>query len=123
MPATSERPEHGHLCGRDDCCPDHHSEAGPVTVNDEGDVVLSDPAVRALAERLVAAHLTEGGWLEWEDVPALAEGTFTALAEEADRIAADMWRVLKAHDQRSGIDSAYLLEVAQDEPLSGRSKP
>ena len=79
----------------------------------EGGVVLTDPAVRALAERLVASHLAEGAWLEWEDIPELAERTFMALAEEVDRIAAQMWRTLKAHDQQSGIDSAYLLEVAQ----------
>lgn len=93
------------------------------TANDEGGVVLTDAAVRALAERMVAWHLSEDGWLDWEDVPALAEGTFVALAEEVDRIAAQMWRQLKAHDQRSDIDSAYLLDEAQGGRDSGRSEP
>lgn len=91
------------------------------SVHHEGGIELTDPAVRALAERLVAIQVAHGGWLDWGDVPNLSERTFTALAEEVDRIGAQMYRTLRSHDRDSGIDSAFLDELAQGGPDSGSS--
>jgi hypothetical protein len=75
---------------------------------------FDDTEVTALARRLIAEHLVfDNDWLDWEDVPHLDEETFNRLSRDIDRLARREMSTVCHHDATTGLDSVYLLDLAQ----------
>lgn len=66
-------------------------------------VVISDEESRRLAERLIVQRLADAGeWVDWEDVPLLAEGCY-------ERLVADVEVAAEQFDRAYDIDPLELL--------------
>lgn len=75
---------------------------------------LTADEATALAKRVVADHLYDNQWLQWEDLPLLGEFAFDRLAEAVDAEVASIFQASLQWDRSMNIDSQQLKEQARD---------
>lgn len=88
--------------------PNRDTFASTSAVAGEEGMPLTDVEAGCLATYLLAQHIADGEWLEWEDVPNLGEHAFKTLAEAADALAGVMFERSKLLDAQMGVDSPVL---------------
>jgi hypothetical protein len=79
---------------------------------EEAAMGLTDEEAGCLATLLLSRLISDGEWLEWENVPNLAEHAFERLCQAAEALAVVMFERSNMLDERMGIDSALLFEQA-----------
>lgn len=73
-------------------------------------IVISDEESRRLAERLIVRRLADAGeWVDWEDVPLLAEGCYERLVADVEVAAEQYARRAALFDRAHDIDPLELM--------------
>jgi hypothetical protein len=74
----------------------------------EDSVTLTGEQAHNLACRLIALHLEDTDWLQWEELPNLTEGSFDLVVEAVAHMARGAADASVALDRVTGIDSQWL---------------